>query len=98
MSKLGHNGIVGHEGDLRIWHRSSGADKLFILPVETPRSAFIALSILAKYDMHLGDMIIFNMQGMEVFEDGEWTQWFDPEGRAIDEMECAELGILEFEP
>jgi hypothetical protein len=63
--------------------------KSFVVPVGSLQEAKKILEVLADYDSFQlennvkGDYS--NMGGLNVFENGEWVDWADEEGRTIDE-------------
>ncbi len=75
------------EGALRIWHITNLDDRLitggpryvYHRFVSSPTEAKLVLDVLAYYDLSLGLLIDSNAQGLEVFKDGEWSEWYDPE-------------------
>jgi hypothetical protein len=76
------------EGQLRVWHIPQVPMHAFRVYVETPKEARKILEILAIYDLFQLEYKIkpdySNGQGLEVFENGEWTDWCDAEGEDID--------------
>ena len=76
---------------LRVWHIPQVPGKPFHVEVATPKEAKKILDILADYDAFQFENKIkpdyCNVAGLEVFEDGEWYDWEDEEGRTIDETE-----------
>lgn len=75
-------------GDLRVWWIPQVPMKPFIVPVETVGEARKLLDALAKYDAFQFENLVkpdySNAGGLSVFEDGEWTDWYDEEGNDID--------------
>lgn len=53
--------------------------------VESVAEAQELLKQLADRDL-ANDAVIANAQGLEVFEDGEWCEWFDEEGRDVSDL------------
>ena len=80
---------IVHEGDLRVWHIPQIPMKAFHIPVSTPEDAIRVMRILAEYDMFEYKNNVkddyFNAQGLEVFEDGEWVDWYNEDGDGIDD-------------
>lgn len=67
-------------GDLRIWHCSNSLAKPYTQKVGSIEDAKVVLTTLALYDLHLGDLIKFNAQGLEIYESflsgpPEWIEW-----------------------
>lgn len=79
--------IKGEPGDLRVWHIPQVPMQSFRVPVKTVKEAKKILNVLAEYDMfqqeHNVKPDFCNAQGLEVFANGEWTEWEDDEGRDI---------------
>ena len=77
--------IDAEEGDLRVWWiRNVPGSPEFIL-VESPKEATETLQSLAEADLH-NRHVESNAGGLEVFEDDEWTEWYDDEGNDIDNL------------
>jgi hypothetical protein len=78
-----------NEGDLRVWHIPQVPGKPFIVPVPNPEVAIIILNILWDYDNFQYEENIkddySNVSGLEVFEDGEWCDWYSDDGEDISE-------------
>lgn len=81
--------IVSHtpnEGDLRVWwvqnFTASGSVRSF--PVASPEAAIVELHRLADEDLQ-DDTVWGNAGGLEVYEAGEWCEWYNDEGEDIDE-------------
>lgn len=73
---------------LRVWHIPQIPGAPFHVDVESVDAARLVLRSLADYDAFQFNHNIkpdyANAQGLEVFEDGEWCEWSDDEGRDID--------------
>lgn len=84
----------GKEGDLQIWHIPNPPRAAFERSVATVDEAITVLDILADYDNYLGDdYITSNAQGLVVWEKpGEWCDYYDDEGRDIDEIRRDKAG------
>lgn len=71
------------EGDLRVWWIPQVPGKPFKVPVKDIEQAKLLHNTLADYDRFQYDNRIkpdyANTGGLEVFEDGEWCEWHDPE-------------------
>jgi len=81
------------KGDLRVWHIPNVPNEGFRCSVANLVEAKIALMVLAEYDLFLGEnMIVSNVQGLEVFEDGEWVEWEDENGYSFTEVIDREQG------
>lgn len=78
------------DGSLRVWWIPQVPGKPFHWPVENIKQARVLLDVLASYDDFQfaenvkGDYA--NAGGLEVYEDGEWHEWFNDEGDGIDEI------------
>ena len=76
-------------GDLRLWWIPQVPGKPFYHNVKNPEEARLILDTLGDYDWFLeahGHRVDYsNAGGLEVFEDGEWVEWYDDDGNDIDE-------------
>lgn len=74
-------------GALRVWHIPQVPGKPFHVDVATLREGALLLRALADYDLFQFKNRIkpdyCNAQGLEVFEDGEWSDWYNEEGDDI---------------
>ena len=82
------------EGDLQVWWIPQVPMPLFTVPVATPSEAKKLLAVLADYDKFQFENRVkpdyCNAGGLNVFEDGEWCDWQDPEtGDDIDSWSAA---------
>ena len=72
-----------NEGDLQVWWVPQVPMKAFEVPVKTPAEAVLVLDVLAKYDAFQFENNVkgdyWNAGGLNVFEDGEWCDWYSPE-------------------
>ena len=79
---------------LRVWWIPQVPGKPFHVPVADLAQAKLILDTLARYDLfqleHRIKPDYANVGGLEVFEDGEWIEWEDEEGRNIDAVMCME--------
>lgn len=77
------------EGDLKVWHIPQVPGKPFEVSVGTLREGKLLLDALAHYDIFQYENKIkpdySNAQGLMVYEDGEWTDWYSHDGEDIDE-------------
>ena len=78
------------------WNPQVGSDiPFFYRNVDSPKAAKVLLDTLADYDLYqLKNKIkpdFSNMGGLEVFEDGEWSDWVNEDGYSIDELELDQL-------
>ena len=84
---------------LRVWWIPQVPMKPFRREVRSIREAKLLLETLADYDLFQFDNNIkpdyCNAGGLEVFEDGEWTDWYDDEtGDGIDSLSSDRLAEL----
>lgn len=85
------------EGALRVWHCPqicAGEIPIFTRPVASIAAGKELIDTLAEYDLFQFNNRIkpdySNTSGLEVFFDGEWTEWDDPEyGDDITEIDMA---------
>jgi len=78
------------EGSLQVWWIPQVPMKPFTFPVENVDEACLLLTALAQYDLfqlkHNIKPDYSNVGGLNLFEDGEWVEWYDEkEGYFIDE-------------
>lgn len=61
----------------------------YIRLVNSPKEAVLILDVLARYDLALGDSIVWNAQGLQVsYNNGEtWEEWEDEYGDGIGEYD-----------
>lgn len=83
------------QGDLRIYNIINLPNMPEYYPVKDIHHAKELIDALAKSQL-LDETIISNVFGLEVFEDGDWTDWYDEDGRDLDEH-FEELQILKQE-
>jgi len=74
---------------LRVWHIPQIPGKPFHVEVGSTTEARKVMKILANYDIFQFENRIkpdyCNASGLEVFEGGEWTEWYDEKtGKDID--------------
>lgn len=73
------------EGALRVWWIVNPPSAPFHYPVDNADEAIEIIEKLTKID--LADSRIWaNAGGLEVFEDGEWSEWYDEYGDDIMEV------------
>ena len=83
------------ELQLRIWWIPQVPMKPFHMPVSDIEQAKLVFRTLAAYDEFQCKNKIkpdyCNLGGLQVFENAEWVDWFDPEtGESINELVFAE--------
>lgn len=77
--------IDAKEGDLRVyWIRNVPGSAEFTI-VSSPANAINVLQKLTTADLR-DPRVTSNVGGLEVFEDGGWTEWYDDEGNDIDSL------------
>ncbi len=85
-----------HEKDLRVYWIPQIPMKPFYYPADSIKDAKRTLELLAQYDLfqmeHNVKPDYANVGGLEVFEDGEWIDWYDEDGNDIDGVD--ENGIF----
>jgi hypothetical protein len=88
-------GLEMKKGNLRVYNIINVPNIPEHYPVEHIHHAKELIDALAKSQL-LDETIISNVFGLEVFEDGEWIDWQDEDGRDLDEH-FEELQILKQE-
>jgi hypothetical protein len=77
------------EGDLRVWHIPQVPMAPFHVPVKSLEEAGAVLNALARYDLfqleHNIKPDFCNAAGLEVYEDGEWSEWYSADYDGIDD-------------
>lgn len=76
--------------DLRVWWIPQVPGDLFYVKVAIPEEAFLILRTLAAYDRFQFENKIkpdySNAGGLEMWEDGEWTEWEDQDGNSASDL------------
>jgi hypothetical protein len=79
------------EGDLRVWWIPQVPMKPFRQDVSSVAEGKLLVDTLAKYDIFQLENRIkpeyCNAGGLEVFTDGDWSEWEDADGNGIDDTE-----------
>mgnify|MGYP006403142327 CR=1 FL=1 len=74
---------MSKEGDLQVWWIPQVPMTAFTVPVANIQEAILILRTLARYDLfqlqHNVKPDFSNAGGLNLFEDGEWCDWYDPE-------------------
>ena len=82
------------DGSLRVWWIPQVPGQRFFAPVADLTQAKLLLTTLAHYDLFQFENRIkpdyANAGGLEVFEDGEWSEWHTEDGDDIDAVMHAE--------
>lgn len=86
------------EGDLRVWWVPQLPMKAFEVPVKTLAEANLLLDTLAAYDAFQFENNVkpdyCNAGGLQVFESGEWLDWWSIDGEDFDEFRRSEAFAL----
>ena len=77
--------IDAEEGDLRVWWIRNPPNPAEFTLVASPAEAAETLQSFTEADLH-NRHVESNTGGLEVFEDDEWTEWYDDEGNDIDNL------------
>jgi hypothetical protein len=77
--------IDAEEGDLRVWWVRNPPSPSEYHIVSSPAGAITVLQKLTTADLR-NPLITVNVGGLEVFEDDEWTEWYDEHGNDIDHL------------
>jgi hypothetical protein len=76
------------EGELKVWWIPQIPMNPFEVPVENMQDAVLILVTLARYDIFQFDNNIkpdfSNAGGLNIFECGEWVDWYDEDDNDID--------------
>ena len=79
---------------LRVWWIPQVPMKPFHVEVKDIEEAKKIMVVLADYDLFQYDNRVkpdySNAGGLEVFEDGEWTEWYSEDGDCIDDLLMAD--------
>jgi hypothetical protein len=79
------------EGQLRVWHIPQVPMHAFRVYVESIKEAKKMIEVLAVYDLFQYEYKVkpdySNVNGLQVYKDGEWVDWEDEEGNDIDDTE-----------
>lgn len=71
--------------ELRVWWVTNAPSQPKYYPVSSVDEAIAKLKELEERDLADAD-VNDNAGGLEVFEDGEWTEYSDDEGNVIDDI------------
>lgn len=78
--------VKPNEGDLRVWWVPNPPREPFYYPVKTVDEAKKVIDVLAQYDLYLGELIVANGSGLEVYDGEDWTEWDNEDGDDIGEV------------
>jgi len=86
------------DGVLKVWWIPQIPMNAFEVQVDTPREGKKLLDILANYDIFQYENNIkpdyCNAGGLSIYEDGEWTDWYNEDGESIDEVTFEQLSSV----
>ena len=71
------------EGDLAVWRIVNPPAKARFFAVPTPAVGAFFIQALSIADLGNGD-IFSNIMSLNVYEDGEWIDWYDEDGDDIE--------------
>lgn len=78
------------KGQLKVWHMPQVPMTAFNVFVDSVEDAKKILKVLWDYDLFQYDNDIkpdySNTSGLEIFKDRTWEEYYDDEGRDIDEI------------
>jgi len=73
------------EGNLRVWNVINPPNKPCYFPVATPEEGNEVITRRAKHQLK-NPSIVSNAFGLEVYEHGEWCEWYNEFGEDINEL------------
>ena len=73
------------EGTLRVWNIINPPNPPQLYDVEHVEQAAGLINSLAEKQLRM-DWIGCNVFGLEIFEDGEWCEWYSGDGDSIDDL------------
>lgn len=89
---------MSNSPQLRVWHNPQIPGPFFYVPISDLQTGVTLLNILAAYDKFQFDNRIkpdyASVNGIEMFQDGEWQDWYDDETGIDDPHEyLATVGV-----
>lgn len=91
---------MNKEKKLRVWWIPQVPMKAFYVEVKSLEEAHLLVETLAQYDIFQFKNKIkpdySNVGGLQMFEDGEWTDWYNEDGEYFDEWRETNLPKIEF--
>jgi len=79
------------EGTLRLWWIPQVPMEPFHVFVKNYEEALLLIRVLANYDLFQFENRVkpdySNAGGLEVWEDGEWCEWYNEDGQSIDDLD-----------
>ncbi len=76
--------VNAEDGQLRVWW-SRNTEPIEYHVVDSPKEATNIIHTLTQIDLKNPNVTV-NACGLEVFEDGEWCEWYDEDQRDIDDF------------
>jgi len=70
--------------ELRVWNVINPPNKPAYYPVSTPQEAYKKIVELSAVQL-MNPNVFSNAFGLEVFEDGEWSEWYNEYGEDVSE-------------
>lgn len=70
-------------GALRVFNIINPPNRGSFYPVSSPQHAYNLIERMAKAQLEMNS-IHSNVFGLEVFEDGEWSDWYSEDGDDLD--------------
>lgn len=67
----------------RVWCIVNPPNPPDFYPVDDPKRGAKVIDLLARQQLRM-PWIYSNVMGLEIFEDGEWTDWYDENGDSVD--------------
>lgn len=77
-------------GELRVWNIVNPPNSGSFFQVQSPQEAIKLINSMADTQLQCPN-ITSNAFGLEVFEDGEWLEWYSGDGEDINEYEQSHL-------
>jgi len=70
----------------RIWYADRvPTNKMLYVNVKSIKEAIFVIKILIKRDLN-DDRITDNAMGLEIYENDEWSEYYNDEGESIDDL------------
>ena len=83
------------EGQLRVWWIRNVPNEPDLYDVANIQEAIAVIEENTGLDLN-APQVTSNAGGLEVYEDGEWVEYYDEEGRDIDEIiDSAPEGVMD---
>jgi hypothetical protein len=82
--------MIPKTGQLRVWWIPQVPGKPFHVLVENVEKAVLVINTLTRYDefqlLHKIKPDYSNAGGLEIYQDGEWSEYYDDKDRDINEI------------